>query len=134
MLLPLLAEKNVPLLLGPVISTRTKPELKNKSLGIFEAFSKQGLPFAIITDHPEQPIDTLYLSAALAHRAGLDKKQALAAITISAAKCVDLDKRIGSLTVGKDADIVIQSGELFTLDAKTEAVFVNGTLAFSAKK
>ena len=51
---------------------------------------------------------------------------ALAAITINAAKHVGLENRIGSLASGKDADIVIMSGELFTLNAKVKAVFLNG--------
>lgn len=126
LLLPLLAQKKLPVLLGPAISNRSKPELKNKTAKIHKALADAGIPFALITDHPEQPIQTLYLTAALVHREGVEGRTALEAITINAAKAADLADRVGSLAPGKDADIVLHRGELFTLDAKIEAVFING--------
>ncbi|MBE7034968.1 MAG: amidohydrolase [Ruminococcaceae bacterium] len=126
LILPLLAKKNLPVMLGPTLGGRTKPELKNLSFAIYKAFEDAGIPFAIITDHPEIPLSRLYLCASLACQSGLSPKTALAAITINAAVNIGLDKQIGSLTQGKDADIVIHDGELFSLDAKIKAVFVNG--------
>jgi len=122
----LLAQKQVPILLGPAISNRSKPELRHKTSAIHVDMDKAGIPFAIITDHPEQPIHTLYLTAILIHRDGVSKQTALRSITINAAKSVGLCDRIGSLAPGKDADIVIHEGELLTLDANIKAVFVNG--------
>ncbi|MBQ4517778.1 MAG: amidohydrolase [Clostridia bacterium] len=126
LILPLLKEKNLPIILGPTLGSRSKPELKNMSFDIYKAFEDADIPFSIMTDHPEIPIDRLYLCAALAHQSGIKKETALAAITINAAKHVGLENRIGSLASGKDADIVIMSGELFTLNAKVKAVFLNG--------
>lgn len=126
LLLDLIKQKNVPILLGPALSNRSKPELKNKTDKMHKLMADAGIPFALITDHPEQPIQTLYLSAALVHRDGVDAKTALAAITKNAAKSAFLDDRIGSLAVGKDADIVIHRGALFSLDSKIETVFING--------
>ncbi|MBE7022371.1 MAG: amidohydrolase [Ruminococcaceae bacterium] len=131
LLLPLLAQKKLPILLGPAISNRSKPELKNKTSKIHKALADAGIPFALITDHPEQPIQTLYLTAALVHQEGVEKRTALESITINAAKAASLADRIGSLAPGKDADIVIHRGELFTLDAKIEAVFVDGENAYN---
>ncbi|MBE7036686.1 MAG: amidohydrolase [Ruminococcaceae bacterium] len=126
LILPLLQEKNLPVILGPTFGSRSKPELKNMSFAIYKEFEKAGIPFAIMTDHPEIPINQLYLCAALAHQSGIKKETALAAITINAAKHVGLENRIGSLAPGKDADIVIHRGELFSLDSNIEAVFLNG--------
>ena len=117
LLLDLLKQKNVPVLLGPHLSNRSKPELKNKTEKIHKLMAEASIPFALITDHPEQPIQTLYLSASLVHHDGIDAKTALSAITKNAAKSAFLDDRIGSLAVGKDADIVIHRGALFSLDA-----------------
>ncbi len=130
LILPLLAEKKLPIMLGPTLGGRTKPELRNLSFAIYKAFEDAGIPFAIITDHPEIPLNRLYLCAALACQSGLSPMNALAAITIQAAKNVGLHNRVGSLAVGKDADIVIHSGALFSLDAKIEAVFLNGSRKF----
>lgn len=126
LIMPLLQEKKLPIILGPTFGSRSKPELKNMTFKIYKDFEDAGIPFAIMTDHPEIPIGSLYLCAALAHQSGIKKETALAAITINAAKHVGLEGRIGSLAPGKDADIVIHRGELFSLDAKIEAVFLNG--------
>ncbi len=123
---PLLAEKKCPIMLGPTLGGRTKPELKNMSFEIYKALEDAGIPFAIITDHPEIPLNRLYLCAALAHQSGLSQHAALAAITINPAKNLGLDNRLGSLTPGKDADVVIHDGPLFSMDAKIKAVFLNG--------
>ncbi len=123
---PLLKEKNLPIMLGPTLGGRTKPELKNLSFEIYKVFEENSIPFALITDHPEIPISRLYLCAALAHQSGIKKETALAAITINAAKNIGLAEKIGSLESGKDADVVLLSGELFSLESKIEAVFING--------
>lgn len=132
-LLPLLKEKKIPVMLGPTLGGRTKPELKNMNFSIYKAFEDAGVPFAIITDHPEIPLNRLYLCAALACQSGIGAETALASITIQAARNLGLEKRIGSLAPGKDADIVIHKGKLFSLDSTIEAVFLNGRLYVNNK-
>ena len=73
---------------------------------------RAGVKIAICTDHPETPIQYLPLCAAMAVRGGLDPEEALAAITSSAAEIAGLSKRVGTLTPGKDADVVVTSGHL----------------------
>ncbi len=126
LILPLLSVKRLPIMLGPTLSGRTKPELRNMSFDIYKAFEEAGTPFAIITDHPEIPLSRLYLCASLACQSGVSPMTALAAITVNPAKNIGLDDQIGTLTPGKDADIVIHRGALFSLDATIEAVFLNG--------
>ncbi len=123
---PLLAEKQLPLMLGPAMDCRTKPELKNKSYEVYCAMEEAGVPFAIISDHNVMPMSELYLLASLIHKYGVSRDAALRGITINAAKSIGIDDRVGSLAPGKDADIVIQSGELLTIGASVDAVFLNG--------
>ena len=127
---PLLKEKNLPIMLGPTLGGRTKPELRNMSFETYSVLEKAGIPFAIITDHPEIPLNRLYLCAALAYQSGISAETALSAITANAAKNVGIFDRVGSLEPGKDADIVIHSGTLLSLDAKIDAVFLNGKREF----
>ncbi len=122
----IIKRKDVPVMLGPTLSSKSKLELKNLSFDIYKCFEDEGIDFAIITDHPEITIDNLYLCASLAVRAGLSKKTALRAITINAAKGAEIAERVGSIIEGKDADFVIVSGELFSLDSKIRKVFIDG--------
>ena len=87
---------------------------------------KAGVPFAICTDHPEVPIQYLPLCAALAVKGGMGAEEALAAITINAAKIAGLDHALGSLTPGKEADIVVTDRHPLELLGKVKAVLMGG--------
>ena len=78
------------------------------------------------TDHPVVPLWLLPYMASLAVREGLDEEAALRAITINGAKAAGIEDRVGSLKVGKDADIVVFSGHPFHYLTKASAVFING--------
>jgi imidazolonepropionase-like amidohydrolase len=69
-------------------------------------------------------------SAALGIRAGLSRETALRAMTINGAKMLDLDRRIGSLEVGKDADLIILSGDPFSVYTHVEQTWVDGRKVF----
>ncbi len=81
-----------------------------------------------MTDHSVTPIEHLPLLAALAMKDGLDEEEALKAITINPAEILGVSDRVGSLEVGKDADIVIWSAHPLTLEAKPLHVFINGEI------
>ena len=87
---------------------------------------KAGIPVAVCTDHPENPIQYLPLAAALTVRAGLDREKALGAITIDAAKIAGIADRVGSITVGKDADLVVTDGDILELGTAVERVWIGG--------
>jgi imidazolonepropionase-like amidohydrolase len=80
----------------------------------------------INTDAPVVPQEDLVTQAAVAVRFGLPEDVALRGITIECAKQLKIDHRIGSLEVGKDADIVIHSGPPLDMRTRILAVFVNG--------
>ena len=113
-------------MLGPTLSDRSKPELRNMTFDTYRILSEQGTPVSIITDHPEIPINFLPLCAALAVKSGMKPFEALKAITITPAKALKIEDRVGSLTVGKDADIVMFNQFPLELMAKAECVFING--------
>ncbi len=125
-----LKRANIPIILGPLLSERSKIELKNLTFKAPAVLHKAGVRFAIMTDHPVIPLQYLFLSAALAVREGLPEQEALMAITLNAAWAIGLDDRIGSLAPGKDADFALYEGH--PLDARTHvrAVFVNGEQCF----
>lgn len=121
-----LKEEGYPILIGPVMTDRSKPELRNQTVQNPVALSEEGIPVSIITDHPETPIQYLRLSAALAVQNGMAKNIALQSITRNPAESVGIFDRVGSLRVGKDADFVIWEGDPFSLDGKPFAVFCDG--------
>lgn len=126
-----IARAGVPAVVGPLITSRAKVELKERSLATAAELSKAGVQVAIATDHPVVPVQYLSLSAGLACRGGLPEEEALKAITINAARIAGLDKRVGSLEPGKDADIVIFDGHPFDLRASVAAVVVQGVKVLS---
>ena len=111
---------------GPSLSSRSKIELRNLTFETPGILAKAGLKVAIMTDHPVIPEEYLMVCAALAARAGMDEEEALKAVTINAAEIIGVSDRIGSIEVGKDADIVMYSGHPFDLRSKVEMVMVDG--------
>lgn len=112
----------VPAVVGPVLLGRSKPELKNLTTTNAATLHNAGVPLAICTDHPEVPIQYLPLSAAIAIKGGLPKEAALKSITIRAARLAGLEDRLGSITVGKDADFVLFSKGAEPLDVLSSPV------------
>lgn len=121
-----LAEIGAPIVNGPLMCTRTKPELANSSDKTPGILSKAGLKVAICTDYNVQPIWMLPIAAGFAVREGMEYNEALKAITINAAEICGIADRVGSIAVGKDADLLVFSEDPLTLAAKPEMVFING--------
>lgn len=125
----ILKEEQLPLMVGPALCERCKIELRNSSFENYKILSDAGLDIAIITDHPVVPIEYLPLCASLAVKNGMDEDAALRAITIHAANNCGIDSRVGSLRVGKDADIVLLDRHPVDFYAKVCGVWVNGSRA-----
>lgn len=121
-----LAKEGVPVITGPSLTDKGKPELRNLTMENTALLARAGVQVAICTDHPETPIQYLTLCAALAARAGMDEEEALAAITINAACIAGVDDRLGSLTIGKDADVVIMSDHPFEFKSRVQNVWIDG--------
>lgn len=130
----ILKEQNVRVILGPLLTDRSKIELRNQSIEAPGILAKQGVPIAIMTDHPCVPQQYLLLCAMVAVREGMPEDQALRAITINAAKAAGIEDRVGSLEVGKDADIIVLSGHPFDYRTKVDLTIINGKVVFSRDK
>lgn len=118
--------KDIPMAVGPTLTHASKFELQNKTWETPGILSKAGCQVSIITDSPVIPQEYLGLCAGLAVKAGMDEMEALKAITINPAKHVGIDKRVGSLAKGKDADIVIYEGSPLVSDSRVCNVLIDG--------
>ena len=120
-----LAKENVPLAVGPSMSSASKVELCNKSWTTPGILAAAGCQVSIITDSPITCQEYLPICAGMAVKAGMDLFQALQAITINPARHIGIADRVGSLEEGKDADIVITNGNPFEISTNVEKVIVN---------
>ena len=122
----LLAAEGVGVITGPILTDRSKPELAGLTIENPARLAKAGVEIAICTDHPVTPIQYLPLCAAVAVRGGLEPEEALRAITLGGARLAGVAHRVGSLTPGKDADVVVTSGHPLEWTGSVEHVFING--------
>lgn len=123
-----LVKENYPMAVGPSLTAASKFELKDKTFTTPGILAKLGGQVSIITDSPVIPQPYLPLCAGLAVRAGMDEFAALQAITINPAKHLGIEDRVGSLEIGKDADIVIVSGHPFEVNHEVKYVLINGEI------
>jgi imidazolonepropionase-like amidohydrolase len=121
-----LAERGIPVIIGPLFTSRSKVELRNRSLANPGRLDRAGVTIAITTDHPVVPINFLVHQATLAVKEGLDRDTALRALTVNPAKILGIEDRLGSLTVGKDADLCIWSGDPLDVMQRVERAFIDG--------
>jgi len=126
LLADLIAAESVPVIIGPLFTSRSKVELRNRSLANPGRLAAAGITIAITTDHPVVPIHFLIHQASLAVKEGLDRQAALRAVTINPARILGVDSRIGSLEPGKDADLVIWSGDPLEVTSRAERAYTDG--------
>ena len=120
------ARSGFPAAVGPTLTNASKIELCNKSFETPGVLARAGVQVSIITDNPVIPQSYLPLCAGLAVKAGMDPFDALQAITINPARHLGVEDRVGSLEVGKDADVVITQGDPMVSDSTIAAVILNG--------
>jgi imidazolonepropionase-like amidohydrolase len=125
----ILAEKAIPVTAGPILFSRSKYELRDMTPENPGIMAKAGVNVSIQTDEMSA-VKYLILNAALAIREGMPEEEALRAITINPATVIGVEDRIGSLEVGKDADVVIFSGHPFDYRTVVECVFVDGEMVY----
>jgi imidazolonepropionase-like amidohydrolase len=121
-----IAAAGIPVVIGPLFTSRSKVELRNRTMASPGLLAAAGVTIAITTDHPVVPIHFLIHQATLAVKEGLDPVTALRAVTINPARIIGCQDRIGSLTVGKDADVVIWSGDPLDVMSRAERAYLGG--------
>lgn len=117
------------IIVGPLLTDRSKIELKNLSFKAPKVLEQAGIEYAMMTDHPVTPEQYLPICTAVAVREGASEEGALKAITINAAKITGIADRVGSIEVGKDADIAVFSGHPFDFRSRCVLTLVNGKVA-----
>lgn len=126
----IIADENIPVICGPVICDRCKPEMQALELENAAVMQKNGVQLAICTDHTVIPIQYLPLSAKAAVKGGLGSEEALKAITINAAAILGIDNEVGSIEEGKQADLQIYKKGDDPLDLLCEptSVMIDGKI------
>lgn len=119
-----------PTIVGPSLTDRSKPELKNLSLETAGILSNAGIEVSLMTDHPVIPVQHLPMCAGMAIKNGMKEDAALRAITINPAKALGIDNKVGSLEDGKDADIVLWEGSPFDLNGKVMCTMIDGKIVY----
>lgn len=129
-----LAQEGFPAIVGPDLSSRSKIEVQNVAFKTVGILQKAGMLTAITTDHPVSLIQSLPLCAGMAVKAGLPMEEGLKAITVNPAKICGVADRVGSLEVGKDADIAVFTGNPMEVFTKTLYTIIDGRIVYDAGK
>lgn len=122
----ILAERDIPVIIGPLFTTRSKVEVRHRTLRSPGILARAGVKIAITTDHPVIPINFLVYQAALSVKDGLDPDTAIRALTVNPAQMLGLDDKVGALKPGLDADVVVWSGDPLDVMNRAMRVFVRG--------
>lgn len=125
-----LKAEGFPAIVGPDMASRNKIEVKNMAFKTAGLLSQNGILTAITTDHPVSMIQFLPICAGLAVKAGMDMEEGLKAITINAARICNVADRVGSLVVGKDADIAIFDGNPMEVFTRNLCTIVDGKIVY----
>jgi imidazolonepropionase-like amidohydrolase len=111
-----------------------KLEAVDASFKTAEALERAGVLVGFHTDDYITDSRLFLREAALAVRAGMPREKALEAMTIAGARMLDLQERTGSLSVGKDADFIILSGDPLSVYTKVLETYVEGARVFDRNK
>ncbi|KJS48520.1 amidohydrolase [Desulfosporosinus sp. BICA1-9] len=129
-----LKEREIPVAFGPMLTPRIKMELKSRNYRTAINLVEAGVRVALITDHPYNSIDQLRTIAALTIAEGLNQADALSLLTSHPAEILGCSDKVGEITPGYDADVVVFSGEPFNINSKVLHTFINGKLEYSRKQ
>jgi imidazolonepropionase-like amidohydrolase len=122
----------VPVILHPTMA-RATGDLENLSMETAATLRKAGIPLALQAGYESYVPKTrvVLFEAAVAAANGLTREEALAAITIDAARILGVDKHLGSLEAGKDADIVLFDGDPLEYTSHVTGVLIDGQVVSS---
>ena len=129
-----LSAEGYPAIVGPDLSSRSKIEVQNMAFKTIGVLNQAGVLTAVTTDHPVSQIQTLPLCAGLAVKSGLPWEEGLKAITINPAKICGVADRVGSLEVGKDADIAVFDGNPMEVSTRTLYTIIDGNIVYDASE
>lgn len=125
-----IAAAGYPAIVGPDLASRSKIEVQNMAFKTVGVLNRAGVMTAVTTDHPVSLIQSLPICAGMAVKAGLDLEEAYKALTIYPAKICGVADRVGSLEVGKDADIAIFDGNPMEVFTNTLYTLIDGQIVY----
>ena len=129
-----LAKEGYPAIVGPSFCRQSKAELENKDFETAGVLCRAGVTVSITTDSGVTPIENISTFAGMAVGSGLDYEEAWKAITINPARALTIHDRVGSLEVGKDADVVIWTADpLTTVSGKSRLTIIDGKIVYRAE-
>ncbi len=125
-------QAGVPCLVGAIMQPLESMETANATYENAALLQQAGIPVSIMTGYvayvPKSRV--LLFEAAVAAANGLGMEPALRAVTISPAKILGIDDRVGSLSKGKDADAVVFDGDPFEYTSHVQQVLVQGAVTY----
>jgi imidazolonepropionase-like amidohydrolase len=130
LLADLLAERGIPCIVGPLLTTRSKAELRQRTLANPGRLASAGVQVALTTDHPVVAIHFLVHQATFAVKEGMTPRDALTSITTNPAQMMGIADRVGALRPGLDGDVVIWDGDPLDVMSRAVRVFVGGVDAY----
>ncbi|TCK59157.1 amidohydrolase [Curtobacterium sp. PhB136] len=125
-----LAAKDIPVIYGPLFTSRSKVELRDRGIPHLAALAAAGVRVAITTDAPVVPIAMLVTQATMAVRDGFPRQTALEALTTNPATFLGFGDRVGRLEAGYDADLVLWSGDPLDATSRANRVWIDGRQVF----
>ena len=125
-----LVEEGYPVVVGPSLSERSKIELRNLTFDTAGILSNAGMDVCLMTDHPVIPVHYLPICAGIAVKHGMKKEKALESITINPAKALGIEDRVGSIEIGKDADIVIWDNNPLEIQSNVLYTIIDGKIVY----
>jgi imidazolonepropionase-like amidohydrolase len=132
---PEIAKRDLPANIGPRTYDWTLMVYDGRCFGIAAKYHEAGVKkLSINTDSPVVPEEELIVQAAMSVRLGLPEEVALRAVTIEPARAALIDHRIGSLEAGKDADIVIWTGNPLDVRNRPVLSMIGGKVAYDERK
>lgn len=111
---------------GPFFVGRPKLEMSRPDRGITTSLYKAGVETSFMTDYPSNPPEMLKIALLEVIKNGVPPMKAFDMITLGSARLLGVDDRVGSLEVGKDADIVIHSSSPFEYKDRVLEVYEKG--------
>lgn len=123
-----IVSRGIPVAIGPIMTSRSKRELINRTPAAPGLMVAAGATVAIMTDAPVNPINNLRDMVIMCIREGLPQDRALETVTMNPASILGVADRLGSLEPGKDADFLVFDGDPWDARNRVKQTYIDGAL------
>lgn len=124
----IIARENIPVICGPIICDRCKPEMKGLDIKNPSELYNQGVKISICTDHSVIPIQYLPTSVLMAIKGGLSYEEGLKSITYNSAEIIGVQNLVGDISIGMDADLQLYDGNPLDIAIEPSLVMIDGNI------